>query len=282
MEEIKSMITNMDTKFSSSFSNLDAKYERVVQSLDDFNVSISNKLQSLETKLTADVIALKEMHSDLKLIVSTESKENTEKFMEVDERVSQLEDARVTADEQSQKIIRLQKDLYNSLQHNRKWNVEIDGIPNAVGDEIDAIEEAVVKICVAVGVPITPNEIEACHRLKTRRDGPKPTIVRFVSRKTVGKLMENKSKLKSIADLDLDLPGLDPTSRIFINPSYCPYYKTLAYNCRLLKKENLIVGVIYEDDSTLKIKTMDGSFVRIQHENDLTERFPDFEFTPHT
>ena len=268
----------MDTKFSSSFANLDAKYARVVQGLDDLDVSISDKLRSLETKLTADVIALKEMHSDLKMIVSTESKENTEKFMEVDERVSHLEDAMVTADEQSQKIIRLEKDLYTSLQHNRKWNVEIDGIPNDVGDEIANLEEAVVKICVAIGVPITSNEIEACHRLNSRRNGPKPTIVRFLSRKTVGKVMENKSKLKSIAALDLQLPGLDATSRIFINPSYCPYYKTLAYNCRLLKKENLIVGVIYEDDSTLKIKTMNGDFVRIQHENDLTERFPNFEF----
>ena len=282
MDEIKTMIANMDTKFTSSFSNLDHKYDLVVKGLDDLEQSIGNKLQSLETKLTADVLVVKEMHSDLKQIVSADARENAEKFMDVDERITQLEEANEIINDQAQTIIRLEKDLHRGLQHNRKWNIEIDGIPDEVGDEIDDLEAAVVKICVAIGVPITAADIEACHRLNSRRAGPHPTIVRFLSRKNVAKVMEKKSKLKSIPEIGLELPGLNPNSKIYINPSFCPYYKSLAYNCRLLKKENLIVGVIYEDDSTLKIKTMEGDFIRIQHESDLTDRFTNFEFSKYS
>ena len=126
---------------------------------------------------------------------------------------------------------------------------------------------------------IAPNDIEACHRLMSKKEGPKPTIIRFASRKTVGRIMQNKGKLKTIEELDLVLPGLVPgTSKIYINPSFCPYFKNLAYNCRLLKNAKLISEVVYEDEGTLKIKTFNGNFVKILHESDLTERFPTFKF----
>ena len=90
---------------------------------------------------------------------------------------------------------------------------------------------------------------------------------------------KNKGKLKEINELDLELPGLVPgTSKIYINPSFCPYFKNLAYNCRQLKNAKLISGVVYEDDGNLKIKSLNGNFVKIQHESDLTERFPTFGF----
>ena len=117
----------------------------------------------------------------------------------MDERISELEEnvfseeAQQVIDSQAEKIVRLEKDLYNGLQHNRKWNVEIDGIPTDVGDEEEKLEEAVIKISTAIGVRITRDAIEACHRLPTRRSGgPKPTIVRFASRKIVGNIMKNK------------------------------------------------------------------------------------------
>ena len=125
---------------------------------------------------------------------------------------------------------------------------------------------------------ITTETIEAYHRLPAKKPGPKPTIVRFASRKTVDIVMKNKIKLKSIANLPLDLDGLDAENGK-INPSFCPHYKNLAYNCRQLKNGHQIASVLYEDDATLKIKLLDGSYVKVQHEKDLMDRFPAFSFS---
>ena len=57
-----------------------------------------------------------------------------------------------------------------------------------------------------------------------------------------------------------------------------PYFSNLAYNCRLLKKGNLISKVITEDNGTLKIVTLNNEFIKIKHETDLTSRFRRFEF----
>ena len=105
---------------------------------------------------------------------------------------------------------------------------------------------------------------------------PKTTIVRFISRKIVRDIHDNKKKLKDINELDLDLPGLNPDSRIFIRASQSPYVKTLAYNCRLLKRSNLIAHIITGKDGRLTIRTLDGDYVKITHEDDLTSKFPDF------
>lgn len=286
MEELKGLLTAMDSKFTMAFADINSKYNSFVEGIAKVEKSITDKLVNLEIKLTSEVEALKQSNSNLTMVVNQEQKDTTERFINFEERLSYLEndenqlsiEEKELIQEQSLKITRLEKDLYQSLQHNRKWNVEIDGIPSEIGDEVSDLEDAVVSICTAINVPIDKNCIEACHRLKSRNPGPKPTIVRFVSRKTVGAVLKNKTKLKSLAELGLHLEGLTPESKIFINPSYCPYFKTLAYNCRLLKTKKLITSVIYEDDATLKIKTLNDNYIKIRHESDLTERFPHFEF----
>ena len=87
-----------------------------------------------------------------------------------------------------------------------------------------------------------------------------------------------KNKLKNLSSLDINIAGLTPTSEIYIKPSLSPYNNTLAYNCRLLKRDNLILKVITEDDGTLKVKTLNNQFIKVKNETDLTSRFEDFSF----
>ena len=68
--------------------------------------------------------------------------------------------------------------------------------------------------------------------------------------------MKNQSKLKDIGSLNLDIVGLDMNSNIFIRPSLCPYYKTLQFNCRNLKRQGLIKFVRTDNDGYIKIKTL--------------------------
>ena len=124
---------------------------------------------------------------------------------------------------------------------------------------------------------VEPYDIDHVHRLPSNRPGPKPTIVRFISRKTVRLIHENKYKLKDLKDLEIDIPGITDDSRIFMNASQCPYYKTLAFNCRLLKRKGLISSLYTGKDGRISIKTLEGNNIKVMHEFDLTKTFPQFE-----
>ena len=88
---------------------------------------------------------------------------------------------------------------------------------------------------------------------------------------------KNKHKLKDLQSLELDISGLTGSSKIYIKPSLSPFFKNLAYNCRLLKKDELIQKILTEDDGTLKIKTLRNEYIKIKHSSDLTNRFKEFE-----
>ena len=72
--------------------------------------------------------------------------------------------------------------FFNRLdQCNRRNNLEIQGIPSAVGDEV--LEEKLIEIFKCINIPLTKSDIEDCHKLG--KSNPKDTIVRFVNRKIV-------------------------------------------------------------------------------------------------
>ena len=115
------------------------------------------------------------------------------------------------------------------------------------------------------------------HRLPSK-GVIKPTIIKFVSRKTAESACRNKHKLKHLRSLNLQIDGLREDSAIYIRPSLSPYYKKLAYNCRLLKRNKFIESTFTNDDGSIKIKTLQGRYVKIYHQQDLSSRFQDFTF----
>ena len=153
--------------------------------------------------------------------------------------------------------------------------MEIDGIPAAVGDDPVQLKAAALNLFNGINIDCIPNDIQAIHRLPSKFS-PKPTIIRFTHRSTVENIFKNKNKLKHLNTLNLDINGLEKDSKIFIRPSMCPYFKSLAYNRRILKRNNLIARVITEDDGSLKIKTLQDSYLKITHEKDLLDKFPQF------
>ena len=70
--------------------------------------------------------------------------------------------------------------MFNRLnQYNRRNNLEIQGIPSTVGDEI--LEDKVIEIFECLNTLLAKSDIEDCHRLG--KSNPKNVIVRFVNRK---------------------------------------------------------------------------------------------------
>ena len=191
--------------------------------------------------------------------------------------VMALNNANERIEEQKVKIARLEKSSHGGLQHGRGWNVEIDGIPLNVGDNPGQLQEAALKIFAGINVNVENYDIDTIHRLPSRNEEAKPTIVRFHSRKLVRALHENKNKLKNLNDLGIDIAGLNNDSKIYIRASQCPYFKNLSYNCRVLRRNGLIDKVNIGKDGSITIKTLDGNFTKVTHEDILREKFPDFQ-----
>ena len=261
--------------------------KQIQDSIENLNETVTLRIDALENKIFADIKLLVDKNTALTLLVETNKKrfdseldelrESNKMYEESDENTKiKLNKSELEVSYLTKKIVNLEKSVHSGLQHSRKWNVEIDGIPAIIGDDPIHLENATLKILNAIGVNCVANDIEAIHRLPSKA-AIKPTIVRFKSRKTVDLIFKNKGKLKDLFTLNIDINGVDDESKIYIRPSLCPYFRTLAYNCRLLKKYNLISFVFTNDDGTLKIKTLNDSYVKIFHESDLTSRFNQFK-----
>lgn len=174
------------------------------------------------------------------------------------------------------KLSSLERSSHGGLQHTRGWNIEVDGIPEVIGDERKDLKSAVITLLNGIGVDIGEGNIEAVHRLPSRT-APKPVIVRFYSREFVHEIHEKKKKLKDLSALGIELNGLDANSKIYIRASQCPYHKNLSYNCRLLRRAELISQVIVGKDGKTTIKTLDNKFIKIMHALDLKSNFPNFD-----
>ena len=53
--------------------------------------------------------------------------------------------------------------------------------------------------------------------------------------------------------------------------------KNLAFNCRLLKRNNLINGC-WPEERAIKLKMINRSYKKMNHEIDLKNLFPEFQF----
>ena len=128
------------------------------------------------------------------------------------------------------KIIDLEIQNNDVDQYRRRNNVEISGITQSVSD--NRLQEKVADILKAIGVNITTNEIEACHRLGKKK---KKVIVRVINRKHCLKALQNKKKLKSI---DKNAIGI-PNANLFISENLTPTNSKLAFNCQKLKRDGV-------------------------------------------
>ena len=269
MEEVETLGTTLNSKID----DLTESTGKLTTRVEQVNTDIRNDLQQIETKFDGQFEQLvKEDAAIRKDIIDNKAEIN----LKTDALARELEESyKVLAIERA-KFTALEKSSQTNIQHSREWNVEIDGIPEEVGDDADDLEEAVLKLCKALNVDIEHFEIDTVHRLPSR-NSPKPVIVRFMTRKTVRALHYNKNKLKYLNDLDIDIAGLDDDSRIYIRPSLSPYFNNLSFNCRVLKRNRLIRREKVSGKGKLSVELMDGNILKVMHSSDLTKNFPLFD-----
>ena len=108
----------------------------------------------------------------------------------------------------------VERQCWKNAQYSLRECVEAVGIPSSV--EHEQLEPTVCRILHRIGVNVSGDKIEACHRQGKNSD---KTIVKFSSRKDCGHTMCVKKYLKDLDATDLDLPA---GTKLYINDSLCP------------------------------------------------------------
>lgn len=177
-------------------------------------------------------------------------------------------------------IVHLERQLYDSLQYNRRNNLEFAGINDEIVNE--NLEKAVIKVCSEIGVEIKPNDISACHRLPKPKEGngtnlPKRTIVRFVNRKSAENVKKNSGNLKGKPENSMLVEGtIINKGKIYINENLCRPYRDIWGKCRKLHKEKKI-NKYSTVNGVVTIRIIEsGPWMKIKHVVDLFSIFPDF------
>ena len=139
---------------------------------------------------------------------------------------SELAISKTVTSIQKQQIIALEKQCWCNEHYSRRECLEISGIPSNTRD--DKLEETVLEVFQKIDVTIEPENVEACHWLKSDRGGKK-AIIKFSKRKDADKVRQAKKKLKTT-----NLSAMGISQPVFVNDSLCKYYKFLWSKCKKL------------------------------------------------
>ena len=227
------------------------QYTLEVQQKYNENLQLNEKLE----RALSDIAAIQKSMDELRL-------QNTqlESTLAVTKNVN---------DQLIKRIESLERQANANSQYSRRECVEISGIPKTVTDE--NLENKVCEILCDIGVVVTGDRIEACHRLKNDR-----TIVKFASRKDCINTLKKRQNLKKV---DKEKLGLGDDDKIYINESLCPEYRFLFWKCRLMAGVNKIYS-FWTFNGTIKIKlSEEGRILPITHVKDLEKLFPETDFS---
>ena len=161
----------------------------------------------------------------------------------------------------------LERQCWANAQYSRRECLDIVGIPREVSGEV--LEEKVLNIFGKLGCDISPDHIEAYHRVG-RTNGE--VIVKFSRQKDCQHVWSVKKDLKKLILEELELPG---NSKPFINRRFCPYYKMLWSKSKKLYNLSKIHSFFISGD-TIKIRVNESSSpLSLTHVDNFGKHFPD-------
>ena len=117
------------------------------------------------------------------------------------------------------RLVDTDRQCWANAQYSRRECLDIISIPSEVKGE--TLEESVIGIFDKLGCSIDSERIKECHRVSKNNN---TVIVKFTSRKDFQKVWNKKKELKNPKLKDFGLSG---QGKIFINSSFCTYYKML-------------------------------------------------------
>ena len=140
------------------------------------------------------------------------------------------------------------------------------GIPQSV--PASDLEKTFSKILEKVGMEVPAKGIDACHRVGKQGC----IIVKFLRRKDCQQVLSVKKAIQKIIATDLDLPN--PTIKLYLTESLCPYYRILWSKSKTLFTMGKTHSYFISNGS-VKIRLQEkGPSIPITHTADFEKDFP--------
>ena len=220
------------------------------EQLIDFTMKLQDNLMAKQTELTN-----KEFREKLNVIEAKFGdlkKENETLQNKVMIVVKTLATLSISHKNLHERIIEMERNMHRLEQYSQCECIEISGILSSITN--DLLEEHVILIFEKLGVVMEAMDIVACHRLgKTGR-----VIVKLLNRKDDQNVLEEKHKLRSINLHDDDNTDINNKRKIFINQSFCLYYRKPYGMVKDLNNEGLMDS-FWITNGTIKIRESNQS-----------------------
>ena len=154
-------------------------------------------------------------------------------------------------------------------QYTRKFNIEIHGIPEYEGENL---QDIVIKTGQRMSVDVITEDIDIVHRLYQKSPAIKPIIVRFTTYKKRREFYKSRFNLKEANTTEIigSTQG-DTEGRIFINENLTQYRQEILAKARKMKRANKIYRVWTVDGKIFVRKTEESRPRRISEVWDLEE-----------
>jgi len=236
----------------------------------DIKIDVSNILRE-NAKLTKELAELrsliKEQKDEIDAMESIKKSKDQNLSLE-----NELLAARKKIDDQQGEIAELYCLQDNLEQYTRKQSLEICGIPDRL---YSSTEEVVLKIAEVLEVPMSPEDINISHKIKSKGVGS--ILVKFQSHKAKSRLYKARTKLKNIRVTDV-YPDASTAARvmvgqgrIFINENLTTFRKDLLKKANDKRKDGLVFSA-WSLDGKIFLKTSpEGDPIRIYEQSDLED-----------
>lgn len=196
---------------------------------------------------------------DQKALIDSQNKK-IDNFLETIEELKQ-QNLNLT-----KKVKELERKVDENEQYARSNNIEIHGVPVAAEEDV---YEVVSNVANTLGVRITREAIDVCHRMGKRQDSQAPPgiLARLVRREDkINILMKRREKRNFNTN---DLGFTQPAAPIYINENLCPARREIFRAARQIKKEKEYTYLWIRNGRILMRKEPSSSMIVLSSMDDL-------------
>ena len=156
VETVSNSLKSIATSMGSMNNSMGSMNNSLTEKIEEGNLKLADDFKRLENSLNSEVNNLKVADDEIRNALDAQKIETDEKFGEfrahINDLANKIQDQserdadNVVIKSQAARILSLEKQCHRGLQHDRGWNVEIDGIPKEVGDEPEDLRYAVLEL----------------------------------------------------------------------------------------------------------------------------------------
>jgi pimeloyl-CoA synthetase len=163
------------------------------------------------------------------------------------------------------RVSELEKRLDDHEQSTRVNDLEIHGIPQ---ESNETVLEVVKRVGDALGVVITDDMVDSCHRIGKKQEGGRPRgiVVKFVRRQMKEEILQKRRVKRTLSTRHL---GLATDTPIYVNESLCPGRRRLFAAARVAKKEKGYKYLWIRNGSILMRRKENDPIISLKSVNDL-------------